>query len=233
MGYMVSEAEFTQRNIYGLMADVLFESSFFGYQVTPEDLFEKETEEKDEIEERLHREFSDAETNYNCYCLKKEMAILKRLLLGATKEDLADFVFYDDIKYVRLEERYRGSFLPTFDDEAEMWVVDTEHGVEFGDVAYVAGEFCGDNGVYLFNNVNMPDPQMPNHGHEFESVICSLIRNPEGFSVANFRDCYAAQELRILHNLQEALLTVKDRNYPLSREEMRRNRERWEKAFSV
>jgi hypothetical protein len=52
--------------------------------------------------------------------------------------------------------------------------------------------------------------------------------NPEGFSVDIFEDCYAAQELRILHNLQESLLRVKERNYPLSLEELRQNRKRQE-----
>jgi hypothetical protein len=112
MGYMVSEAEFTQKNIYGLMADVLFESSFFGYdekdlekarqeleesieevkngktvEVSMEELFENEKEDTDEIEERLYNEFTDAENNYDWYCLKKEMEILKMLILGVAKDE--------------------------------------------------------------------------------------------------------------------------------------------------
>ena len=31
MGFLVADNEFTQRNIYGLMADVLYEASFFGF----------------------------------------------------------------------------------------------------------------------------------------------------------------------------------------------------------
>jgi hypothetical protein len=257
MGYLVSEADFTQKNIYGLMVDVLFEASFFGYEeehleqarkelekasaelkrgkgilTTTEELFGEDEEETDELEEQLYHEYTDALINYENYCKKKEMEILRQLLLGKDKDSLTDFVYYDDVKFTRLEQQYKDTFLPTFDDEAGMWVVDTEHGVEFGSVAYVVGEFCGDNAVYLFNNANMPDPQMPNHGHEFESVISSLIRNPEEFSVENFEECYATQELRILHNLQEALLTVKERNYPLSRTEIKSNMERCDKRVN-
>jgi hypothetical protein len=129
-----------------------------------------------------------------------------------------------------LQQKYKGYFLPTFDDEARTWVVDTEHGVEFGNVAYVAGEFCGNNAVYLFNNENLPYSKSPNHDHVFEGVLGSLITNPEDFSVEGFEDCYAAQELRILHNLQESLLKVKERNYPLSLEELRHNRETFDKT---
>jgi hypothetical protein len=66
----------------------------------------------------------------------------------------------------------------------------------------------------------MPDPQCPNHVHEFERVIINLMKNPEEFSVEGFHDYYSSQELRVLHNLQDALLKVNERNYPLTREEM-------------
>lgn len=131
----------------------------------------------------------------------------------------ADAAFCDDSRFARLEETYKGSYILAFDDEAEVWVVDTKHGVEYGDAAYVAGEFCGDNVVYPYNNAAMPDPLMPDHEHRFEDIIESLFQDPESFSVEHFKDCYAAQELRVLHNLQGALLMVKERNYPLSREE--------------
>jgi hypothetical protein len=152
------------------------------------------------------------------------MEILRQLLLGKDKESLADFVYYDDTKYTRLKQQYKGTYIPTFDEETGLWVVDTEHGVEFGSSSYVAGEFCGDNAPYLFNNFNCPDPEMPNHCHEFSEVIKALIREPEMFSVEAFKDCYATQELRILRNLKEAFLTVKKRNYPLSLEEKRYDR---------
>jgi hypothetical protein len=249
MGYLVSDAELTQKNIYGLMVDVLFEASFFGYEqedlenarkeldeavaeiksgqcttTTIEELFGEEREEKDELEEQLYHKYTDASINYGNYCIKREMEILRQLLLGKDKESLVDFVYYDDIKFTRLEQQYKGTFIPTFDDDAGTWVVDTEHGVEFGCVSYVVGEFCGDNATYLFNNSNCSDTELPNHCHEFPEIMKALIREPELFSVEAFKDCYAEQELRILKNLKEALLTVKKRNYPLSLEEKRHDR---------
>jgi hypothetical protein len=123
MGYLVSDADFTQKNIYGLMVEVLYETSFFGYEqedledmrneldeaiaeiksgkcvtISIEELFGDEKKETDEIEKKLHYKYMDASINYNDYCKKKEMEILKQLLLGKEKESLADFVYYDDAK---------------------------------------------------------------------------------------------------------------------------------------
>jgi hypothetical protein len=246
MGYRVSDADLTQENIYGLMVDVLWETSYFGYEeedlenaindmeesaaeikrgegipTTIEELFGEDEDETDELEEQLYHRCMETSNDYDAYCRKKEMEILRQLLLGKDKESLADFVYYDDTEYTRLEQQYKGIFIPAFDEDAETWVVDTEHGVESGCVSYVAGEFCGDNATYLFNNSQCPDPDQPNHCHEFPEVIEELIREPEMFSIEAFKDCYAAQELRILRNLKKALLTVKKRNYPLSLEEKR------------
>jgi hypothetical protein len=255
MGYLVSDADLTQKNIYGLMADVLWETSYFGYEeeklenaikdmeesvaeikrgegitVSAEEMFGEDEEETDELEEQLYHRCTDASNDYDDYSRKKEMEILRQLLLGKDKESLIGFVYYDDAEFTRMERQYKGTYIPTFDEKTGLWVVDTEHGVEFGSSSYVAGEFCGDNATYLFNNSNCPDPEQPSHCHEFPGVIKELIREPEMFSVEAFKDCYATQELRILKNLKEALLTVKKRNYPLSLEEKRQNRER-DQAF--
>jgi hypothetical protein len=247
MGFLVSEADLTQNNIYDLMVDVLFEASFFGYEeedldkerkkleeaiseiksgkcvaTSMEELFghEKKDKEEDEIENKFYHEYMDASIKYGDYCQKKEMEVLRQLLLGKDKESLSDFVYYDDSKYKRLEQQYKGSYIPTFDKESGLWVVDTEHGIEYGDALYIAGEFCGDNPIYLFNDDENPNSQMPNHEHELADVVIALFRNPESFSVKGFEDCYASQEIRILETLQDALLTVKKRDYPLSRKEI-------------
>ena len=49
VGYKVSDNDYTQKNIYDLMADVLFESSFFGYE--EDDKKEELNELKEAIEE--------------------------------------------------------------------------------------------------------------------------------------------------------------------------------------
>jgi hypothetical protein len=111
MGYLVSDADFTQKNIYGLMVDVMFEASFFGYEeedlenareelddaiaevkrgkctiTTMEELFGEKKEEIDELEEQLYHKYEDASINYGNYCKKREMEILKQLLLRKEKE---------------------------------------------------------------------------------------------------------------------------------------------------
>jgi hypothetical protein len=114
MGYLVSDADFTQKNIYGLMVDVLWETSYFGYEEelenaikdmegsvaeikrgkgipsTVEELFGEDEEETDELEEQLYHRYTDSSNDYDAYCRKKEMEILRQLLLGKDKGSLEE-----------------------------------------------------------------------------------------------------------------------------------------------
>lgn len=53
MGFLVSDSEYTQKHIYELIADVLYEASFFGYEET----------EKLQIKEELLQSVKDIEKN--------------------------------------------------------------------------------------------------------------------------------------------------------------------------
>ena len=99
MGYMVSDEEFTQNNIYDVMVDVLHEASFFGFEqeyleeekqkleesikdmeagntYPIETLWEElgiEREEKDEMADALQRKVWEAVYAYDRYCKQKEL----------------------------------------------------------------------------------------------------------------------------------------------------------------
>ena len=109
MGFLVSDAEYTQRHIYGLLVDVMFEASFFGFEqqrleeekkkleeavkeceegravtYTLEELEEEfglEREKPDETADGLRRRVLEASMEYNKYCRQKELRELKSLLL--------------------------------------------------------------------------------------------------------------------------------------------------------
>lgn len=103
MGYLISDVEYTQQNIYGLLVDVLFEASYFGYEQ------ERLAEEKEDLENAL-KEISDsndsvlvdwgcerqeeqdikaeelrenavnAKREFERYCKEKEMQYMKKAL---------------------------------------------------------------------------------------------------------------------------------------------------------
>ena len=105
MGFLVSDAEFTQRHIYGLLVDVMFEASFFGFEqqrleeekkkleeaikeceegrtVTYtleewEEEFGLEKEKPDETADELRRRALEASMEYDKYCRQKELRELK------------------------------------------------------------------------------------------------------------------------------------------------------------
>lgn len=103
MHFKVSETEFTQKNIEGLLANVLYNASFFGFKqerladelrklkeamenIKEEQADEKETEyfKKDKIdreEERLMENVVNATMCYERYCRNKELRLLKESLL--------------------------------------------------------------------------------------------------------------------------------------------------------
>jgi hypothetical protein len=97
------------------MADVLWETSYFGYEEdelekaikdmeesvaeikrgegipsTVEELFGEDEEEPDELEEQLYHRCTDASNDYDDYSRKKEMEILRQLLLGKDKGSLEE-----------------------------------------------------------------------------------------------------------------------------------------------
>lgn len=105
MGFKISDAEYTQKHIYGLLADVLHEASFFGFEqqhldeekrkleeaikeceegnavsYSMDEFREKwglEKEEKDEVADKLRQQALESLMKYNRYCKQKELRELK------------------------------------------------------------------------------------------------------------------------------------------------------------
>lgn len=104
VGFLVADSEYTRRHIYGLMADVLYQASFFGYRqeglaealedldrsikevengnvLSIDEIMEKyipehEFERKDPAEMGLHNKVLKAAFDYNEHFKKKELALL-------------------------------------------------------------------------------------------------------------------------------------------------------------
>lgn len=125
----------------------------------------------------------------------------------------------DDIKMDEdLKKKYHGCYIPTFDEQYGIWVVDTVYGVEYGDASYVAAEFCGKNVIYPFD-ISSSDCRNGDHEHDFDAVIENVLENPLTFSVEQYKEDYSHQELEVLDCLQRSLKLVNERKSPLSREE--------------
>lgn len=121
-----------------------------------------------------------------------------------------------------LKKKYHGCYIPTFDEQYGIWVVDTTNGVEYGDASYVAAEFCGRNVIYPFDKMNSSDCRNRDHEHDFDAVIEKVLENPVAFSVEQYKEYYSHQELEVLDCLQRRLALVYERNCLLSREEKRK-----------
>ena len=102
-----------------------------------------------------------------------------------------------------LKERYKGTNMPIYDKEYHVWCVNTNHGFEIGDVAYIAEEFRKDIIVYPYD-INGEHQ----HTHSFEGIIETILKDYQNFSIESYKEAYSSQELRIIDNL---LKTYKDK----------------------
>lgn len=108
MGYLISDTDYTQKHIYGVLSDVLYEASLFGFEqehlveekakieesikemeegnnttYSMDELRKKwgiEKEEADEEADRLRYKMMDATIAYEKYCRNKELNKLKENL---------------------------------------------------------------------------------------------------------------------------------------------------------
>ena len=115
VGFLVTDSEYTRRHIYGLMADVLYQASFFGYKqeglaealvdldrsikevengnvLSIDEIMEKyipehESERKDPAEMDLRNTVLTAAFDYNEHFKKKELALLSVALRNLETEE--------------------------------------------------------------------------------------------------------------------------------------------------
>ena len=116
VGFLVADSEYTRRHIYGLMADVLYQASFFGYRqeglaealedldrsmkevengnvLSIDEIMEKyipehESERKDPAEMDLRNTVLKAAFDYNEHFKKKELALLSVTLRNLETEEI-------------------------------------------------------------------------------------------------------------------------------------------------
>ena len=116
VGFLVADSEYTRRHIYGLMADVLYQASFFGYRqeglakaledldrsmkeaeegnvLSIDEIMEKyipehESERKDPAEMDLRNTVLKAAFDYNEHFKKKELALLSVALRNLETEEI-------------------------------------------------------------------------------------------------------------------------------------------------
>ena len=116
VGFLVADVEYTRRHIYGLMADVLYQASFFGYRqeglaealedldrsikevengnvLSIDEIMEKyipehESERKDPAEMDLRNTVLTAAFDYNEHFKKKELALLSVALRNLETEEI-------------------------------------------------------------------------------------------------------------------------------------------------
>ena len=127
-----------------------------------------------------------------------------------------------ELEYARLDETeirniFLEPYLPTYLPEKECWIVKTSHGVEEGDLLYIAAEFCYDNPTYHYRYNK--DSEDFDHEHSFNAVIDSLLYDPEHFSIEGAEEDYSLQERRVLMSIREAVKQVKQLKRPLTMEE--------------
>lgn len=120
-------------------------------------------------------------------------------------------------KTVSVQEHFKGTCLPRYIGNGR-WVVDTENGVESGDLLWVLDCFCHDGLHYNYNNADYPDE--PDHAHDFETVLEAVLYDPESFSIEKYLDQYSVQERAFLYNLRDLLIQAKQDKRIYSAEEV-------------
>lgn len=95
----------------------------------------------------------------------------------------------------KIERQFAGQKTPLYLELYDMWVVDTEHGVEYGDIDYIMNEFTRSGVNYHFTKWN-PRIEQPDHEHSFSAVLSTIVDDPENFSYKSFEKEYSEQEIK-------------------------------------
>lgn len=126
------------------------------------------------------------------------------------------FMVEDDLTGKHL--KYFSEYIPAYNRETDCWCVRTEHGLEIGDLSYVAGEFSGTGLIYHFEGNHGLD-----HEHYFETILERIIENPEGIKIETEYSEYSQCELEFIQGVKQAISFVKEHNRPMTRAELREN----------
>ena len=122
------------------------------------------------------------------------------------------------MKKDELEQKYYNEHIPVQDDSG-IWRVQTGHGLESGDINYIAGEFSGMCLIYHFIHNGEMD-----HVHRFEDVLAELLQDPEHVDIVTDHVEYSEQQIQMVKAIKRAVSFVDSHNRPMTMEELRRNR---------
>lgn len=116
----------------------------------------------------------------------------------------------DKLKKDELEQKYYNEHIPVQDDSG-IWRVQTGHGLESGDINYIAGEFSGMCLIYHFMHNGEMD-----HVHGFESVLCEILKDPEHVDIVTDYGEYSDQEAQMVKGIKRAAKFVQAHHRPMT-----------------
>ena len=122
------------------------------------------------------------------------------------------------MKKDELEQKYYNEHIPVQDDSG-IWRVQTGHGLESGDINYIAGEFSGMCLIYHFMHNGEMD-----HVHRFEDVLAELLQDTEHVDIVTDHVEYSEQQIQMVKAIKRAVSFVDSHHRPMTMEELRRNR---------
>lgn len=91
-------------------------------------------------------------------------------------------------------------------------MVDTDHGVEFGDIEYVMSEFANAGVIYHFITKWNFQSKQPDHEHSFGAVLSAIADDPEYFSYKSFEHEYSEQQVQYIEAIFAKYREVGKRN---------------------
>ena len=113
------------------------------------------------------------------------------------------------MKKDELEQKYYNEHIPVQDDSG-IWRVQTGHGLESGDINYIAGEFSGMCLIYHFMHNGEMD-----HVHRFEDVLAELLQDPEHVDIVTDHVEYSEQQIQMVKAIKRAVSFVDSHHRPV------------------
>ena len=118
------------------------------------------------------------------------------------------------MKKDELEQRHFNAHIPVQDDSG-IWRVQTGHGLESGDINYIAGEFSGMCLIYHFMHNGEMD-----HVHRVEDFLAELLQDPEHVDIVTDHVEYSEQQIQMVKAIKRAVSFVDSHHRPMTMEEL-------------
>lgn len=103
--------------------------------------------------------------------------------------------------------QFKGQKTPLYVPREKKWVVDTDHGVESGDLYWVAAAFAASTLSYRFATL-IAGQQQCEQEHSFEAVVQALLGDVDHFSIKGYETDYSQQELAFLQAIQTKAVAI-------------------------